>query len=175
MNRIEVINGDITLLSVDAIVNAANNAMCGGGGVDGAIHRAAGKGLLEECRKVGGCKTGAAKITAGHQLPATYVIHTVGPVWYGGDRGEPAMLVSCYRESLKLALENQIKTIAFPAISCGAYRYPIEEACDIAVREISVFLSEHEEIEKVTLVCFDRVVERQLNKSLAAYKQNYAG
>ena len=164
MDRIEIISGDITQLKVDAIVNAANNAMCGGGGVDGAIHRAAGSELLAECRKAGGCKTGAAKITGGYQLPAKHIIHTVGPVWYGGDRGEPELLASCYRESLKLALDNQLKSIAFPAISCGAYRYPIDKACDIAIREVSKFLREFNEIEKVVFVCFDAKVEKQLKK-----------
>ena len=164
MNRIEIISGDITQLKVDAIVNAANNAMCGGGGVDGAIHRAAGPDLLAECRKAGGCKTGAAKITGGYQLPAKHIIHAVGPVWYGGDRGEAALLASCYRESLKLAVENQVKSIAFPAISCGAYRYPIDKACVIAINEVSKFLREFDEIEKVFFVCFDAKVEKQLKK-----------
>lgn len=167
MNRIEIISGDITQLKVDAIVNAANNAMCGGGGVDGAIHRAAGSELLAECRKAGGCKTGAAKITGGYQLPAKHIIHTVGPVWYGGDRGEPALLASCYRESLKLAVDNQVKSIAFPAISCGAYRYPIDKACEIAISEVSKLLREFDEIEKVVFVCFDSKVEKQLNKKLS--------
>lgn len=166
MDRIEIISGDITQLKVDAIVNAANNAMCGGGGVDGAIHRAAGSDLLAECRKAGGCKTGAAKITNGYKLPAKHVIHAVGPVWYGGDRGEPEMLASCYRESLKLAVDNQVKSIAFPAISCGAYRYPIDKACAIAVSEVSEFLLKTEEIEKVFFVCFDTKVERQLKNQL---------
>jgi len=166
MNRIEIISGDITQLKVDAIVNAANNAMCGGGGVDGAIHRAAGSDLLVECRKAGGCKTGAAKITGGYQLPAKHIIHTVGPVWYGGDQGEPQLLASCYRESLKLAVDNQIKSIAFPAISCGAYRYPIGKACAIAVNEVSEFLHEFDEIEKVVFVCFDAKVEKQLKKAI---------
>ena len=164
MNRIEIISGDITQLKVDAIVNAANNAMCGGGGVDGAIHRAAGPDLLAECRKAGGCKTGAAKITGGYQLPAKHIIHAVGPVWYGGDRGEPELLASCYRASLKLAVDNQIRSIAFPAISCGAYRYPIDKACEIAIREVSKFLREFDEIEKVVFVCFDAKVEKQLKK-----------
>ena len=171
MNRIEIISGDITQLEVDAIVNAANNAMCGGGGVDGAIHRAAGSELLAECRKAGGCKTGAAKITGGYQLSAKHIIHTVGPVWYGGDRGEPELLASCYRESLKLALDNQLKSIAFPAISCGAYRYPIDKACDIAIREVSKFLREFDEIEKVVFVCFDAKVEKQLNKALMRLRE----
>lgn len=172
MNKIEIISGDITQLKVDAIVNAANNAMCGGGGVDGAIHRAAGSDLLAECRKAGGCKTGAAKITGGYQLPAKHVIHTVGPVWYGGDRGEPELLASCYRESLKLAVDNQIKSIAFPAISCGSYRYPIDKACAIAVSEVSEFLLNHDEIEKVIFVCFDTNVGRQLSKALMKSREN---
>lgn len=167
MNRIEIISGDITQLKVDAIVNAANNAMCGGGGVDGAIHRAAGSGLLAECRKSGGCKTGAAKITGGYQLPAKHIIHAVGPVWYGGDRGEPELLASCYRESLKLAVDNQLKSIAFPAISCGAYKYPIDKACAIAISEVSDFLLNNDEIERVIFVFFDAKVERQLNKKLS--------
>ncbi|GAA6138021.1 O-acetyl-ADP-ribose deacetylase [Arenicella sp. 4NH20-0111] len=167
MNRIEIISGDITQLKVDAIVNAANNAMCGGGGVDGAIHRAAGSDLLAECRKAGGCKTGAAKITGGYQLPAKHIIHTVGPVWYGGDRGEPELLASCYRESLKLAVDNHVKSIAFPAISCGAYRFPIDKACGIAISEVFEFSREFDEIERVVFVCFDVKVEKQLNKKLS--------
>ena len=121
---------------------------------------------MAECRKAGGCKTGAAKITAGYQLPAKHIIHTVGPVWYGGERGEPQLLASCYRESLKLAVDNQIKSIAFPAISCGAYRYPIDKACEIAVSEASKFLREFDEIEKVIFVCFDAKVKKQLNEAL---------
>ncbi len=174
MNRIRIVNGDITQQQVDAIVNAANNAMCGGGGVDGAIHRAAGPELLAECRQAGGCKTGAAKITGGYQLTAKHIIHTVGPVWYGGDRGEAELLASCYRESLKLALDNQLKSIAFPAISCGAYRYPIDKACAIAISEVSEFLLEHEQIEKVLFVCFDAKVERQLNNLLTSIREGNA-
>lgn len=172
MNKIEIISGDITQLKVDAIVNAANNAMCGGGGVDGAIHRAAGPDLLAECRKSGGCKTGEAKITGGYQLPVKHIIHAVGPVWYGGDRGEPELLASCYRESLKLAVDNQLKSIAFPAISCGAYKYPIDKACAIAISEVSEFLLNHDEIEKVIFVCFDTKVERQLSKALMKFREN---
>ena len=174
MNRIQIINGDITQQRVDAIVNAANNAMCGGGGVDGAIHRAAGPELLAECRQAGGCKTGAAKITGGYQLPAKHIIHTVGPVWYGGDRGEAELLASCYRESLKLALDNQFKSIAFSATSCGAYRYPIDKACVIAISEVSKFLLEHEQIEKVLFVCFDAKVERQLSNALTNIREGNA-
>jgi O-acetyl-ADP-ribose deacetylase len=146
--RIDIVRGDITKLDVDAIVNAANTTLLGGGGVDGAIHRAAGPELLAECRTLGGCEAGEAKITRGYKLPARFVIHTVGPVWSGGDRGEAEVLASCYRNSLRLAVENGIKTIAFPAISCGAYRYPISEAAQIAVMATRKFLSENNEIDK---------------------------
>jgi len=156
--KIEIVKADITTLEVDAIVNAANSSLLGGGGVDGAIHRAAGPGLLQECRQLGGCKTGEAKITAGYNLPAKHVIHTVGPVWNGGMQGEPRLLASCYRSSLSLAARNSVKTIAFPAISCGIYGYPIEEACEIAVRETISFLSNEESMEKVIFTCFDQDV-----------------
>ena len=152
--RIEIVKADITTLKLDAIVNAANSSLLGGGGVDGAIHRAAGPGLLEECRQLGGCKTGEAKITAGHNLPAKYVIHTVGPVWNGGTRGEPELLASCYRSSLSLAVQNNVRTIAFPAISCGIYGYPVEQACEIAIKETMGFLSNEGSIEKVIFACF---------------------
>ena len=138
--RIKVIQADITQLQVDALVNAANNSLLGGGGVDGAIHRAAGAQLLAECRQLGGCETGEAKITKGYNLPAKWVIHTVGPVWSGGDEGEDELLASCYRNSLALAKQYQIKTIAFPAISTGVYRFPVERAASIAVAEIEAFL-----------------------------------
>jgi O-acetyl-ADP-ribose deacetylase (regulator of RNase III) len=153
--RIEIVKGDITKLQVDAIVNAANSSLLGGGGVDGAIHRAAGPQLVEECRLLGGCKTGQAKITGGYHLPARYVIHTVGPVWNGGGQGEPELLASCYRNSFALALKNNIKTLAFPAISCGIYGYPIEEAVEIALRETLDFLSGHNAIERVIFACFE--------------------
>lgn len=153
--RIEIVKGDITKLHVDAVVNAANSSLLGGGGVDGAIHRAAGPPLVAECRLLGGCQTGQAKITGGYNLPAKFVIHTVGPVWSGGAQGEPALLASCYRNSLALALKNSIKSIAFPAISCGIYGYPVAEAVEIARREILDFLSRHDEIERVVFACFD--------------------
>lgn len=161
--RLEAVLENIVTLKVDAIVNAANTTLLGGGGVDGAIHRAAGPELLEECRTLGGCATGKAKITKGYKLPAGHVIHTVGPVWHGGMRGEPELLASCYRESLALALEHKVKTIAFPAISCGAYGYPLEQAVAIAVRETAGFVAEHPQIEKVIFACFDR-------GALAAYE-----
>ena len=153
-SRIHIVIADITKLQVDAIANAANTTLLGGGGVDGAIHRAAGPELLEECRKIGGCPTGEARITKGYNLPAKFVIHTVGPVWYGGNNREAEKLASCYRNSLKLALENDIHTIAFPAISTGVYGYPIEQACRIALNEISSFLKESQTDIEVTLACF---------------------
>ncbi|MGI6423993.1 MAG: O-acetyl-ADP-ribose deacetylase [Tepidanaerobacteraceae bacterium] len=156
MKRIEVVLGDITKVSVDAIVNAANNTLLGGGGVDGAIHRAAGPELLEECRQLNGCETGKAKITKGYKLPAKYVIHTVGPIWRGGNANEDELLASCYRNSLQLAVENSIKTIAFPSISTGVYRFPVKRAAKIAMFEISRFLNEIDSIEKVLMVCFDK-------------------
>jgi O-acetyl-ADP-ribose deacetylase (regulator of RNase III) len=152
--RIELLRTDITRLDVDAIVNAANESLLGGGGVDGAIHRAAGPELLEECRRIGGCPTGEARITRGYRLPARHVIHTVGPVWHGGTRGEAELLASCYRNSLRLAVENGVRSIAFPAISCGVYRYPVEQAAAIAVRETRAFLEEHDSIDRVIFACF---------------------
>lgn len=150
--KIDIVRGDITTLDVDAIVNAANTTLLGGGGVDGAIHRAAGPELLAECRTLGGCQSGEAKITPGYNLPARFVIHTVGPFWTGGRRGEPELLANCYRNSLRLALGNSVKTIAFPAISCGAYRYPIIEAAKIAVETTREFLANNNKIDQVIFV-----------------------
>jgi O-acetyl-ADP-ribose deacetylase len=150
--KIEIIQGDITKLDMDAIVNAANTTLLGGGGVDGAIHRAAGPDLVAECRTLGGCRPGAAKITGGYRLPARFVIHTVGPVWSGGERNEPEILANCYQSSLQLAVENGIKTIAFPAISCGAYGYPIPDAAQIALKITRNFLATVDKIDKVIFV-----------------------
>jgi O-acetyl-ADP-ribose deacetylase len=149
VGKIEILRGDITTLEVDAIVNAANTTLLGGGGVDGAIHRAAGPELLAECRTLGGCRSGEAKITRGYRLPARFVIHTVGPVWRGGKHDEAETLTNCYGNSLQLSAENGIKTIAFPAISCGAYGYPIEEAVQIALNTTREFLANKDKIEKV--------------------------
>ena len=154
LNRIDIRAADITTLDVDAIVNAASETLLGGGGVDGAIHRAAGPDLLAECRTLGGCPTGQAKITSGYRLKARHVIHTVGPIWRGGTHGEPELLASCHRESLKLAVAHDIRTIAFPAISCGIYGYPIPEAARIAIRTIRRFLEENETPSQVIFACF---------------------
>jgi O-acetyl-ADP-ribose deacetylase (regulator of RNase III) len=163
-DRLRAVVGDITEHNVDAIVNAANQSLLGGGGVDGAIHRAAGPELLDECKQLGGCETGDAKITGGHQLPAARVIHTVGPRWQDGEHGEDELLASCYRRSLELAEEHGLRSIAFPSISTGAYGFPMERAARVAVREISRFLDGHDLPERVLLVCFDE-------QALAAHRQ----
>lgn len=157
--RLKLVRGDITTLAVDAIVNAANTTLLGGGGVDGAIHRAAGPELLAECKTLGGCRPGEAKITRGYRLPARFIIHTVGPVWSGGRDGEPETLANCYRNSLRVAVENGLRTIAFPAISCGAYRYPIAAAARIAVETTRGFLRENDSIAEVTFVISNDDIE----------------
>ena len=168
MSRIEVIRGDITRQAVDAIVNAANCSLLGGGGVDGAIHRAAGPELLAECRTLHGCETGRAKITKGYRLPAKFVIHTPGPVWHGGGHGEAELLASCYRSCLELASENGCRTVDFPSISTGVYSFPLDKASKIAIGAIAAYLDSHPEIERVRMVCFDAWTERFYADALAA-------
>lgn len=171
LERMRIFQGDITTLKVDAIVNAANNALLGGGGVDGAIHHAAGPKLLAECMTLGGCRTGEAKITGGYNLPSEHVIHTVGPVWQGGNANESALLADCYQNSLMVAEENGLKTVAFPSISTGVFGFPKERATRIAVREVKAFLGQDVRVEQVTFVCFSerdfdlyrRLVGRTLN------------
>jgi len=167
--RIQVWQGNITTLDVDAIVNAANSSLLGGGGVDGAIHRAAGQELLHECRLLGGCPTGEARITGGHRLRARHVIHTVGPVWRGGGAGEPALLASCYRTSLELADRHQLDSIAFPCISTGIYGYPAESAARVAVRTVIDFLREHDRPANVILCTFDAAATAVVTRVLAAH------
>ena len=181
MTGIEILKGDITKLKVDAIVNAANTSLLGGDGVDGAIHRAAGYKLLEECEKLNGCKTGQSKITKGYNLPAKYVIHTVGPIWYGGNNKEGELLKSCYITSLNLAKEYGIKTIAFPAISCGAYGFPLEDACKIALDTVKDFISNDNFLEKVIFIDINDTVietyERILNHPMThkyLNRENYS-
>jgi len=171
-NRIEIVRGDITQQKVDAIVNAANNALLGGGGVDGAIHRAAGPDLLAECRSLGGCNTGAAKITKGYNLPARWVIHTVGPIWRGGMHDEDRLLAECYRSCFRLAKEHDIRSLAFPSISTGAYGFPVERASGIALREIRAFLERNPVPEKVAVVCFDKHTYDCYLNALAEYPSN---
>ena len=167
MGKIQIIQGDITKQAVDAIVNAANCSLLGGGGVDGAIHRAAGPELLAECRTLNGCATGQAKITKGYRLPAKYVIHTPGPVWHGGSRGEAELLASCYRSCLTLAREHGCKTVDFPSISTGVYHFPLEKAAEIAISTIAAFLETAPELQQVRMVCFDARTKAHYDQALA--------
>jgi O-acetyl-ADP-ribose deacetylase (regulator of RNase III) len=168
-SRIEVLEADITTLAVDAIVNAANTSLLGGGGVDGAIHRRAGKELLAECRTLGGCVVGDAKLTGGYKLPARHIIHTVGPVWQGGGAGERQQLASCYRKSLALARQHGVSSIAFPAISTGVYRFPVRYAAEVAVATIAVELAAHEQPQRVILCTFDLIATTVTNEVLAEH------
>ena len=172
MERLQTVLGDITKQSVDAIVNAANCSLLGGGGVDGAIHRAAGPELLAECRTLHGCETGQAKITKGYGLPAKHVIHTPGPVWHGGNTGEAELLASCYRSCLTLASENGCKTVDFPSISTGVYHFPLDKAAAIASKTIKEYLDAHPEIERVRMVCFDERTKAAYDSAIAALEAN---
>lgn len=172
MERLQTVLGDITKQSVDAIVNAANCSLLGGGGVDGAIHRAAGPELLAECRTLHGCETGQAKITNGYRLPAKHVIHTPGPVWHGGNNGEAELLASCYRSCLTLASENGCKTVDFPSISTGVYHFPLDKAAAIASKTIKEYLDAHPEIERVRMVCFDERTKAAYDSAIAALEAN---
>lgn len=171
MSKLNIKIGDITKETTDAIVNAANTSLLGGGGVDGAIHRAAGRGLLEECRTLNGCKTGEAKITKGYHLPSKYVIHTVGPIYRGGNNNESELLKNAYENALKVAVENKIKTIAFPSISTGVYSYPLKEASEIAVKTILDFLNKDNSIEEVIMVCFDKNTYEYYKNALEKYNR----
>ena len=170
-HRIEIVRTDITTLAVDAIVNAANSSLLGGGGVDGAIHRAAGPELLHECRLLGGCKTGQAKITKGYRLPARHIIHTVGPVWNGGEHSERELLASCYVSCFEIARKHGLRSLAFPAISCGVYRFPIDLAVEIAIRETVKELSANDALEKAIFACFDDVVYRSYQREFAKQRE----
>lgn len=172
MERLQTVLGDITKQSVDAIVNAANCSLLGGGGVDGAIHRAAGPELLAECRTLHGCETGQAKITKGYRLPTKHVIHTPGPVWHGGNNGEAELLASCYRSCLTLASENGCKTVDFPSISTGVYHFPLDKAAAIASKTIKEYLDAHPEIERVRMVCFDERTKAAYDSAIAALEAN---
>ena len=172
MERLQTVLGDITKQSVDAIVNAANCSLLGGGGVDGAIHRAAGPELLAECRTLHGCETGQAKITKGYRLPAKHVIHTPGPVWHGGNKGEAELLASCYRSCLELASENGCRTVDFPSISTGVYHFPLDKAAAIASKTIKEYLDAHPEIERVRMVCFDERTKAAYDSAIAALEAN---
>ncbi|MDA8561741.1 O-acetyl-ADP-ribose deacetylase [Gammaproteobacteria bacterium] len=173
-NRLKIIKGDITKLKVDAIVNTADSSLLGGGGIDGDIHKAAGPELLKECLKLGGCCTGNVKITKGYMLPAKYIIHAVGPIWRGGAKGESKLLCSCYEETFNVALKNNIKTIAIPAISCGIYGYPTKQAANIAIKETTNFLELHDEIQSIFFVCYNESIYEAFENALNTIAGQYA-